>query len=98
MTRLRSHGWIIVLVAVMALGLAAPAAAAEKTLEIGVLGPLSGGAASCGVELVRAAETPPAETNKAGGPKGGGAVYKMKLVTYPHRASAAGATTAAKQL
>ena len=46
MTRLRSHGWIIVLVAVMALGLAAPAAAAEKTLEIGVLGPLSGGALS----------------------------------------------------
>jgi len=98
MTRLRSHGWIIVLVAVMALGLAAPAAAAEKTLEIGVLGPLSGGAASYGVELVRAAEIRTDEINKAGGLKVGGDVYKIKLVTYDHKASAADAATAANKL
>ena len=98
MTRLRSHGWIIVLVAVMALGLAAPVAAAEKTLEIGVLGPLSGGAASYGVELVRAAEIRTDEINKAGGLKVGGDVYKIKLVTYDHKASAADAATAANKL
>ena len=98
MTRLRSHGWIIVLVALMALGLAAPAAAAEKTLEIGVLGPLSGGAASYGVELVRAAEIRTDEINKAGGLKVGGDVYKIKLVTYDHKASAADAATAANKL
>ena len=98
MTRLRSHGWTIVLVAVMALGLAAPAAAAEKTLEIGVLGPLSGGAASYGVELVRAAEIRTDEINKAGGLKVGGDVYKIKLVTYDHKASAADAATAANKL
>jgi len=98
MTRLRSHGWIIVLVAVMALGLAAPAPAAEKTLEIGVLGPLSGGAASYGVELVRAAEIRTDEINKAGGLKVGGDVYKIKLVTYDHKASAADAATAANKL
>ncbi len=98
MTRLRSHGWIIVLVAVVALGLAAPAAAAEKTLEIGVLGPLSGGAASYGVELVRAAEIRTDEINKAGGLKVGGDVYKIKLVTYDHKASAADAATAANKL
>ena len=98
MTRLRSHGWIIVLVAVMALGLAAPAAAAEKTLEIGVLGPLSGGAASYGVELVRAAEIRTDEINKAGGLKVGGDVYKIKLITYDHKASAADAATAANKL
>ncbi len=98
MTRLRSHGWIIVLVAGMALGLAAPAAAAEKTLEIGVLGPLSGGAASYGVELVRAAEIRTDEINKAGGLKVGGDVYKIKLVTYDHKASAADAATAANKL
>jgi branched-chain amino acid transport system substrate-binding protein len=98
MTRLRSHGWIIVLVAVMALGLAAPAAAAEKTLEIGVLGPLSGGAASYGVELVRAAEIRTDEINKAGGLKVGGDLYKIKLVTYDHKASAADAATAANKL
>src|SRR5882724_2610830 len=98
MTRLRSHGWIIVLVAVMALGLAAPAAAAEKTLEIGVLGPLSGGAASYGVELVRAAEIRTDEINKAGGLKVGGDVYKIKLITYDHKASAADAATAANKV
>jgi branched-chain amino acid transport system substrate-binding protein len=98
MTRLRSHGWIIVLVAVMALGSAAPAAAAEKTLDIGVLGPLSGGAASYGVELVRAAEIRTDEINKAGGLKVGGDVYKIKLITYDHKASAADAATAANKL
>jgi branched-chain amino acid transport system substrate-binding protein len=98
MMRLQSHGWMVVLAALVALGSAAPAAAAEKTLEIGVLGPLSGGAASYGVELVRAAEIRTDEINKAGGLKVGGDVYKIKLITYDHKASAADAATAANKL
>jgi branched-chain amino acid transport system substrate-binding protein len=98
MMRLRSHGWMVVVAALVALGSAAPAAAAEKTLEIGVLGPLSGGAASYGVELVRAAEIRTDEINKAGGLKVGGDVYKIKLITYDHKASAADAATAANKL
>src|SRR5438552_2173916 len=98
MMRLRSHGWMVVVAALVALGSAAPAAAAEKTLEIGVLGPLSGGAASYGVELVRAAEIRTDEINKAGGLKVGGDVYKIKLITYDHKASAADAATAANKV
>jgi branched-chain amino acid transport system substrate-binding protein len=89
---------MVVVAALVALGSAAPAAAAEKTLEIGVLGPLSGGAASYGVELVRAAEIRTDEINKAGGLKVGGDVYKIKLITYDHKASAADAATAANKL
>ncbi|MEK7879376.1 MAG: ABC transporter substrate-binding protein, partial [candidate division NC10 bacterium] len=61
------------------LGAAGPAPAAEKLLEIGVLGPLSGGAASYGVELLRGAEMRADEINKAGGLKVGADVYKIKL-------------------
>ncbi len=94
----RCHGLMLMLVVLLALGTAAPASAAEKTLEIGVLGPLSGGAASYGVELVRGAEMRADEINTAGGLKVGGDVYKIKLVTYDHKASAADAATAANKL
>ncbi len=94
----RCHGLMLMLVVLLALGTAAPVPAAEKTLEIGVLGPLSGGAASYGVELVRGAEMRADEINKAGGVKVGGDVYKIKLVTYDHKASAADAATAANKL
>src|SRR5229473_3435057 len=67
-------------------------------LGIGVLGPLSGGAAAYGVELVRGAELRADEINKAGGLKVGGDVYKIKLITYDHKASAADAATAANKL
>jgi len=88
----------------VALGLAlaavgtGPAPAAEKTLTIGLLGPLSGGAASYGVELQRGAEMRTDEINKAGGLKIGGDVYKIKLVAYDHKAQAAEAATATNKL
>src|SRR5438132_12343266 len=83
---------------VPAAGTRTPSAAEDKTLTIGVLGPLSGGAASYGVELVRGAEMKADEINKAGGLKVGGDVYKIKLVSYDHKALAADAATAANKL
>ena len=79
-------------------GGATPGAAQDKTLTIGVLGPLSGGAASYGVELVRGAEMRTEEINKAGGLKIGNDVYRIKLVSYDHKALAAYAATAANKL
>ena len=98
MKRQGCREWIVGLAALVALGAASPATAAEKTLEIGVLGPLSGGAAAYGVELARGAEMRADEINKAGGLKIGGDVYRIKLITYDHKASAADAATAANKL
>lgn len=89
---------VVLLAVLLALGAAAPVSAADKVLEIGVLGPLSGGAAAYGVELVRGAELRADEINKTGGLKVGGDVYKIKLITYDHKASAADAATAANKL
>src|SRR5205807_2614260 len=89
---------IAVVALVAAAGTRTPSAAEDKTLTIGVLGPLSGGAASYGVELVRGAEMKADEINKAGGLKVGGDVYKIKLVSYDHKALAADAATAANKL
>jgi branched-chain amino acid transport system substrate-binding protein len=70
----------IVLTVMLALGLAVPAGAAEKMLNIGVLGPLSGGAAQYGVELQRGAEMKSDEINKAGGLKIGGDAKNINLI------------------
>jgi branched-chain amino acid transport system substrate-binding protein len=72
--------------------------AADKTLAIGLMGPLSGGAASYGVELMRGAEMRVDEINKAGGLKVGSDVYKLKLVSYDHKAQAADTATATNKL
>ena len=95
MTIARSIAWGV-LVAVLAA--ATGASAAEKTLSVGVLGPLSGGAAQYGVELARGAEMKVDEINKAGGLKIGGDTYKIKLISYDHKAIAADAATAANKL
>ena len=94
----RCWGSVVLLAVLLGIGGAAPVSAAEKVLEIGVLGPLSGGAAAYGVELVRGAELRADEINKTGGLKVGGDVYKIKLITYDHKASAADAATAANKL
>jgi branched-chain amino acid transport system substrate-binding protein len=74
------------------------AQAQDKTLTIGIIGPLSGGAASYGVELVRGAEMKVDEINRAGGLKIGGDLYKIKLISYDHKAQAADAQTATNKL
>src|SRR5262249_51985823 len=90
---------IIAMIAlVAAASIATRSAAQDKTLTTGVLGPLSGGAASYGVELVRGAEMKADEINKAGGLKVGNGVYHIKLVSYDHKALAADAATAANKL
>jgi branched-chain amino acid transport system substrate-binding protein len=72
--------------------------AEDKTLAIGLLGPLSGGAASYGVELLRGAELRVEEINKAGGLKVGADAYRIKLVPYDHKAQAADTATATNKL
>jgi branched-chain amino acid transport system substrate-binding protein len=98
MTPRRSLAILIVLAVSLAVVGTGPAPAAEKTLTIGLLGPLSGGAASYGVELQRGAEMRSDEINKAGGLKIGGDVYKIKLVAYDHKAQSADAATATNKL
>jgi branched-chain amino acid transport system substrate-binding protein len=85
-------------IAVAVFGLGTGATAAEKTLPVGVLGPLSGGAAAYGVELVRGAEMKSDEINRAGGLRIGSDVYKIKLISYDHKALAADAATATNKL
>jgi branched-chain amino acid transport system substrate-binding protein len=97
MTRRRSLTGLLTVLALAALG-AGPAPAAEKTLPIGLIGPLSGGAASYGVELMRGAEMKVEEINKAGGLKVGPDLYKIKLISYDHKAQAADAATATNKL
>src|SRR5207244_10172889 len=89
---------IAVVALVAAAGTQTPSAAEDKTLTIGVLGPLSGGAASYGVELVRGAEMKADEINKAGGLKVGADTYRIKLVSYDHKAQAADTATATNKL
>jgi branched-chain amino acid transport system substrate-binding protein len=99
MTRRHGAVWLVVLGLLGGLlGLAPAAGAAEKTLTIGLLGPLSGGAASYGVELARGAEMRADEINQAGGLKVGDDVYKIKLVPYDHKAQSADAATATNKL
>lgn len=98
---MRMHRRIATL-ATLALAAALAAAGAvqadDKTLTIGLLGPLSGGAASYGVELMRGAELRVEEINKAGGLKVGADAYRIKLVSYDHKAQAADTATATNKL
>lgn len=82
----------------VALAAGGPAQAQDKTLNIGLMGPLSGGAASYGVELMRGAEMKVEEINKAGGLKVGPDTYRIKLIAYDHKAQAADTATATNKL
>src|SRR3954466_5873902 len=74
------------------------AAAANETLKIGVIGPMSGPAAQWGVELMRGAEMKAEEINAAGGIKVGNQTYDILIVPYDHKANAAEATTVVNRL
>ncbi|HEY7244274.1 MAG TPA: ABC transporter substrate-binding protein [Xanthobacteraceae bacterium] len=74
------------------------AAAANETLRIGVIGPMSGPAAQWGVELARGAEMKADEINAAGGLKIGNVTYDIQIIPYDHKANAAEATTVVNRL
>jgi branched-chain amino acid transport system substrate-binding protein len=97
MTMRRSIGGLA-LAGLAALAAGGTVQAADKTLTIGLLGPLSGGAAAYGVELLRGAEMKIDEINKAGGLKVGPDTYQIKLVSYDHKAQAADTATATNKL
>ncbi|HYR70580.1 MAG TPA: ABC transporter substrate-binding protein [Candidatus Acidoferrum sp.] len=94
----RSIATFATLALAAALAAAGAVQADDKTLTIGLLGPLSGGAASYGVELMRGAELRVEEINKAGGLKVGADAYRIKLVSYDHKAQAADTATATNKL
>ena len=94
----RSIATLATLALAAALAAGGAAQADDKTLTIGLLGPLSGGAASYGVELMRGAELRVEEINKAGGLKVGADAYRIKLVSYDHKAQAADTATATNKL
>jgi branched-chain amino acid transport system substrate-binding protein len=94
----RSIATLATLALAAALAGGAAVQADDKTLPIGLLGPLSGGAASYGVELMRGAELRVEEINKAGGLKVGADTYRIKLVSYDHKAQAADTATATNKL
>jgi branched-chain amino acid transport system substrate-binding protein len=94
----RSIATLATLVFAAALSGGGAVQAEDKTLTIGLLGPLSGGAASYGVELVRGAELRVEEINKGGGLKVGADAYRIKLVSYDHKAQAADTATATNKL
>jgi branched-chain amino acid transport system substrate-binding protein len=94
----RSIATLATLALVVALFGGAAVQAEDKTLTIGLLGPLSGGAASYGVELMRGAELRMEEINKAGGLKVGADTYRIKLVAYDQKAQAADTATATNKL
>jgi branched-chain amino acid transport system substrate-binding protein len=94
----RSIATLATLVFAAALSGGGAVQAEEKALTIGLLGPLSGGAASYGVELMRGAELRVEEINKGGGLKVGADTYRIKLVSYDHKAQAADTATATNKL
>ena len=98
MRRHRSIATLATLALAAALAGGAAVQAEDKPLPIGLLGPLSGGAASYGVELMRGAELRVEEINKAGGLKVGADTYRIKLVPYDHKAQAADTATATNKL
>lgn len=94
----RSIATLVTLALVAALFGGAAVQAEDKTLTIGLLGPLSGGAAAYGVELMRGAELRMEEINKAGGLKVGADTYRIKLIAYDQKAQAADTATATNKL
>lgn len=72
--------------------------AKTKTLKIGCLGPLSGGAAAWGIQLLRGLEMRVEEVNNSGGLKIGNDIYKIEVRNYDTQARADVATQVTKAL
>ena len=90
---------IAFMVVLFAVGVLSGVANAQtKTLKIGSLGPLSGGAAAWGMQMLRGLEMRVQEVNAAGGLKVGNDVYKIEIANYDTKARADEATQVTKKL
>lgn len=89
---------IPVATAILLGGFAAGSPALADTIDIGVLGPMSGSAAQWGTELTRGAQLRANETNAAGGLKVGGKTYQIKIVPYDHKSEVAEARAVTNRL
>lgn len=82
----------------MVFALSSPVFAEEKVLPLGLHAPMSGPAASWGLNLMRGAELRAEQINNAGGLKVGTDIYKIKIIGYDNKYTASGGTTAANKL
>jgi len=77
---------------------AAPAMAADKTLDIGVSDALTGGAAVYGLPQANAVNLAAAEINAAGGVKIGDDSYMLNVIAYDDKANPTEASNAVRKL
>jgi branched-chain amino acid transport system substrate-binding protein len=87
----------IIIGVAMSCALSLPALGAEA-LKIGVIGPMSGGAAQWGLHLQNGAELKAQEINASGGLKVGQQTYNLQIVPYDHKSNAAEAITVTNKL
>ena len=83
--------------AALVMGLAG-AAAAQDTIKVGGIGPLSGGGTAWGLAAQRGIEMAQEDLNAAGGVKVGGKAYKYELVMYDDQYTGNGGKAAAERL
>ncbi|MBV8168670.1 MAG: ABC transporter substrate-binding protein [Alphaproteobacteria bacterium] len=83
--------------AVLVMGFAG-AAAAQDTIKVGGIGPLSGGGTAWGLAAQRGIEMAQEDLNAAGGVKVGGKAYKYELVMYDDQYTGNGGKSAAERL
>ncbi|MFV0243609.1 MAG: ABC transporter substrate-binding protein [Qingshengfaniella sp.] len=82
----------------LALSVSAGMALAQETMNIGVVGPLTGGGAAWGLGMAGGAEIAAAEVNARGGLKVGDTSYQLNIVSYDDQYKAAEAVTAINRL
>ncbi len=75
-----------------------PAAPKQAVLKIGVLGPMSGGAAVWGIAMKRTADMFAEKVNGQGGLAVGDTRYQIKIVSYDTKGEAAESATVANKL
>lgn len=88
----------LALVALLSVGLAAPAAEAAEALKVGFLAPLSGPGAPWGQMFLRGAKVGVDEVNAKGGVTVGGKAYQFQLVEYDDKYTGPDALAVANKL
>ncbi|MBW2619189.1 MAG: ABC transporter substrate-binding protein [Deltaproteobacteria bacterium] len=100
--RKTGKSWLVFTAAILALSLilggAISVQAAEKTLKIGVIMPISGPISVVGITLSRAIEMAFDKVNETGGLQLGGDTYKIKTIVEDSKLSPDAAVTATRKL